>query len=503
LCYLEEKAIQFNDFNLWLGLNGSWVHILKDITFTVPKGKILGIVGASGSGKSMILKSMLQLFEGIPQVKQEGGIFISGENAGPVDILSTSSKTLRELRKNSFGLVFQLSSEVLNPSQNIFAQLSERLDDETHTKSQLYNKCVEYLTLVGINDPELTLQKYPHQLSGGQVQRVLIAIGIIHEPSILLVDEPTSALNSKLKKEVLDLIKKLNDSLNLSIILVSHNLKLTSEFSDYLVVVDKGSIVESGKCFDIISNPRHLKSQELLGHNITKIDRFERTSNDESILQLLNIEHAFTTSNGFLRKKRQVILFDFNLDIKKAEIVGLVGESGSGKSTVGRIISGLLLPNKGQILFRGKNISKLTNSEYKEFRSKVQIIFQDPLSSLSPHRNGKQVIMEALDILNMKYDKHSVIEMFNAVALDPSILEKTPKQMSGGQRQRLLIARALLYQPELLICDEILSSLDTIVKKKIIIMLKQLSLMNKMAILFISHDLKVIEEVSDRIVLIN
>ena len=498
-----EKALQIKNFNLWLGLNGQLTHILKDINIDVPYGKITGIVGASGSGKSMLLKSILHLFEGISRYKTDGQILVSKDENQSINIISTASNILIENRKNHFGFVFQLSSEVLNPSQKISQQLVERLNLVNYQQNKLSWRCKEVLKLVGIENAELTLNKYPHQLSGGQLQRVLIALGIVHSPKILLIDEPTSALNSQLKVEILDLISTLRDTLNMTIILVSHNMELVSNYCDYLCVIHEGRIIEKGYCKNVIISPHHDITKELLGLSLADESRGERVASDGFILSLVDIEHGFTSSKGLISKQKQNVLNGFNLKIKKGEIIGLVGESGSGKSTIGKIIAGLLMADSGNVYYKNKQIDKLTKVEYLDYRSNVQIIFQDPLGSLSPHRTGRQVMKEALDVLNEKYDQILIENKLAEVSLDPSILEKTPKQMSGGQRQRLLIARALLSKPQLLVCDEILSSLDTIIKKQIIHMLKVISYENKIGILFISHDLETVKDISDRIIMMD
>jgi len=476
------------------------IPILYDIELIIPKNKITGIIGASGSGKSMLLKSILQLYEGIEHRSSSGQICVFAQDSEQHDLAAANKEALISFRKNHFGFVFQLTSEVLNPSQRIYQQLSERLQLTDYKLGDFDQRCLEVLEEVGIDDPALTLKKYPHQLSGGQLQRVLIAIGIIHKPKVLLIDEPTSALNSALKKEILELINRLSAVDGMTIILVSHNLALVAQYCQYLAVIDEGRIVESGLSSDIINDPQHKITKGLLYVETNTEDSVSNDRNENLIFKLKNISHAFQSSKGFLFKKNQIVLQDFNLSINEGEIIGLVGESGSGKSTVGKILAGFLMPDSGEVLYQGTALEEFSKSQYKQYRSEVQIIFQDPFGSLSPHRTAKQVLSEAIAVFGLAYDQKIVEEKLNDVSLDSRILGKTPKQMSGGQRQRLLIARALLASPKLLICDEILSSLDTIVKKKILKNLKSVAQQYKMAILFISHDLDTVQDISDRIV---
>ncbi|NNE15329.1 MAG: ABC transporter ATP-binding protein [Saprospiraceae bacterium] len=445
----------------------------------------------------MTLKSILGLFENVSNANQSGSITYRDEDS-KIELVNASIDNMKVIRKNRIGLVFQQSSQVLNPSHKIGVQVGERIK-ESNSKNSLKQKVLDCLIEVELDHPEIIYNKYPHELSGGQLQRVLIAIGIIAKPELLLIDEPTSALDAELKIKIMDLIKRLCSKYNVSVLLVSHNMHLISDYSHYIIVIDDGVIQEYGSTQQLLSNPQSDVTKLLLRKNTFK-EAKQQEVGTSVIIETKNLSHSFKIQNGIISKKSMPVLKDLNVQLFEGEFLGVVGKSGSGKSTLGKIMAGLLQPTYGDVLFKGHSIFEMSNNEFDIYNKTVQIIFQDPLSSLTPHRNGKEVLEEAINIANAQAQFSDLQSYLSQFSLPEDILSKTPKQMSGGQRQRLAIARALIFNPQVLICDEILSSLDTPVQANIMSLIFEMKRLNELSVIFISHDIALIEQFSNRII---
>jgi peptide/nickel transport system ATP-binding protein len=515
---------------------GKQKNVVDNVSFQLQQGETLGVVGESGSGKSLTGLAIMGLLP--PGAKATGNVFFTGsENNSTVDLLSISENELRNVRGGVVSMIFQEPMTALNPVITCGKQVAEILQIHTRlNENQIKLRVLELFNEVLLPNPEELYTKYPHQLSGGQRQRVVIAMAIACNPKLIIADEPTTALDVTVQLAILDLLQKLKLKYNLSIIFVSHDLGVISKISDKILVLCKGLQIEFGSATEIINNPQapytkgliackpssKLRLRQLpiisdfdnlsynpLENNVVKEDERKELHDiiytKKPILSITHLNTYFTKGSALFSKKANVFhaLKNIDLQVWQGETVGLVGESGSGKTTLGRTLMQLIENADGQILFHGQNVSNLKKSELLQFRKKVQLVFQDPFSSLNPNQTIGKAILEPMIVHNLhsgnKNRKDKVLELMTLTGLEHDWYNRFPHQLSGGQRQRVVIARALALEPELLICDESVSALDVSIQAQILNLLNDLKRKLGLTYIFISHDLVVVKYMSDRI----
>lgn len=548
---LEVKNLQIH-FTNETGL----VKAVDDMSFKIRKGETIGIVGESGSGKSVTALSILQLLSNSGKIVGGEILFQSAEK-GYIDIAKLSEKEMRDIRGNEISMIFQEPMTSLNPVYTCGDQVMETIRiHQKITKQEAHKRTIELFVKVKLPRPEAIFKSYPHQISGGQKQRVMIAMAMICNPSILIADEPTTALDVTVQATILDLMKKLKEEKDTSIIFITHNLGVIAEIADRIIVMYQGKIVEQGTVWNIFSNPKHPYTKGLLAcrpridyklktlpvvsdfmgtdekGNLVEIANSKFRSVDEaltenyitpkevkmrsSLLQtkfplliVNNLKTYFPVQKGLFGKPTEFVkaVDDVSFELHPGETLGLVGESGCGKTTLGRTILRLIEPTDGTIFFNGKKINKLGPEFMREIRKDMQIIFQDPYSSLNPRITIGEAIMEPMRVHNIgnseKARKQRVVELLETVSLNPHHFNRYPHEFSGGQRQRICIARALSLNPKLLICDESVSALDVSVQAQVLNLLNSLKDQFGFTYIFISHDLSVVKFMSERIIVMN
>ena len=530
---------------------------VKNISFEVNRKEIVAVVGESGSGKSVTSLSILKLLQSPPAKYATGEILFSKNGDTQINLLKLSEKEMRDIRGNEIAMIFQEPMTSLNPVQTCGSQVMEaiRLHEKTNTTSAK-KKTIELFEQVQLPDPVNILNRYPHQLSGGQKQRVMIAMAMSCNPSLLIADEPTTALDVTVQKTILQLIKNLQQQHEMGVIYITHDLSLVAEIADKVIVMYKGSVVEAGSVKEIFLKAQHPYTKALLacrpvlhskGERLPVVSDFlhedkvnsqwsivnsreeknklitsdigHQTSDIQSstpILKVQNLKVYFPIKKNFFGKTLLEFkaVDDVSFEIMKGETVGLVGESGCGKTTLGRALIGLIEPKAGKILFshmgsfgEGKDIAHIEKREMRRMRKDIQIIFQDPYGSLNPRITIGSAIQEPMKIHGLlqsnKERKDKVMELLEKVNLKPEHFNRYPHEFSGGQRQRICIARALGLNPDFLICDESVSALDVSVQAQVLNLLNDLKKEFGFTSIFISHDLSVVRYISDRIIVMN
>ena len=486
--------------------------ILSNVSFDLKKNEVLGLVGESGSGKSFTALSVLDLIH-LKNLKTEGKIIFNGR-----ELNKLSKKEYQKIRGKEISMIFQEPMSSLNPTMKCGDQISEIIiNHEKISKKIAKKRSIELIKKVQLKNPKLVFEKYPFQLSGGQQQRIMIAIAIACKPKLLIADEPTTSLDSLIRNDIISLIKSLQKEYSMSVLFISHDLKLVSKFVDNLIVLKNGIIIEKGGSSQIFNSPKENYTKHLINSSppknnrpnrlITSINKKNKIISKEERadhhLKIYNKNPLLKINNLTVFYKNNQILKDISFDMYKGETLGIIGESGSGKSTIAKSILGLIKINNGKILFKNQNTNDISNSI---FRKKVQLIFQDPYSSLNSEISiGKSIIepMIAHKIFNSKHEmKCRAIELLNQVGLSESDFKKFPNQFSGGQRQRIVIARALALNPEIIICDESVSALDVSIQAQILNLLSDLKEKYLFTFLFISHDMSVIKYFTDRLIVL-
>jgi peptide/nickel transport system ATP-binding protein len=519
-----DKILSVNNLSVILQKENK--KLVNSISFKLEKGSTLGIVGESGSGKSLTALSILQLLEK-NALKIEGEInFFNNDNISQ-NIISIEEDILRKIRGNRISMIFQEPMTSLNPVISCGNQVAEAI--QTHqkiSKKEAQKKVVELFNDVKIPNAEEKYHSYPHQLSGGQKQRVMIAMAIANNPSLLIADEPTTALDVTVQKEILVLLKSLINKYGMAMIFISHDLGLVANVTDQLLVMYKGEIMEMGNTNDILKNPTHPYTKALLSckpsNNINarrlptvkdftensepnNIEQKVKSNFDKSeiLIEVKNLSKHYSTSKLFSKAKNIFkAVDDVNFQIKKGETLGLVGESGCGKTTLSRSMLRLIEPTAGEINYKNENILRYSSKSLRDIRKQVQIIFQDPFSSLNPRLTVGAILTEPMMVHKIysssKERKNKSIELLEKVGLTESHMNRYVHEFSGGQRQRISIARALALQPEFIICDESVSALDVSVQAQVLNLLNDLKDEFNLTYLFISHDLSVVRYMSDR-----
>lgn len=508
------------------------ITVLKEVSFSIQRGEILGVVGESGSGKSITSLSLMGLLP--PQATIESGTTaITFSDGKSENLISLNEREFQAIRGKRIAMIFQEPLTCLNPSMRCGKQILEAVLLNSNKKgAKAKKRCVELLEEMQLPNPEKVYNSYPHELSGGQKQRVMIAMAISGNPELLIADEPTTALDVTVQKGLIQLLKSLRDKYQMGMIFISHDLGLIKEIADRVLILQHGKIVEHGIAKQIFESPQNpytkgliackppisykphrlLTVEDFMAGNINRMAVESKTAipsiKNDLLYRALNVFTSFTTKRNIWGKpiKQFTAVSNVSLDLYEGETLGIVGESGSGKTTLGRTLLKLIQNQSGSIVYKGINLSQMNNKFTKQFRRDVQLIFQDPYSSLNPRKTIGQAISEPLKVhgicKNKKDRKDKVLELLSKVALPPDSYYRYPHEFSGGQRQRIVIARALALNPKVIVCDEIVSALDVSVQAQVLNLLKDLKEQLNLTLVFISHDLAVVKYVSDRIIVL-
>lgn len=525
----KNTLLEINNLNISIAQNQSSKSLVKNISFKIKKNEIIGLIGESGSGKSLTSLAILNLLNK-DKFKVKGEVLFKGN-----DLLKISEEEMLKNRGAEISMIFQEPMSALNPTMKIGYQLYEMYKaHQNKSFLEITNRIKKLIKKVKLEGVENLFEKYPHEISGGQKQRVMIVMALACNPKLLIADEPTTALDVTVQKEIIDILKLLQKSEGLSILFISHDLKLVSKITDRLVILKDGVIEETGinkKIFkapisdytkallSVIINPKkRLKTLPTIetyesNKKIVKENKSQRQKrqkkiySNEPILRVNNVSKFYNSSSNLFQKNKQYqALNNICLTLYAGETLGLIGESGSGKTTLSNAILKIHDFEKGKIFFKKKDISNFNSKDLLNFRKKVQIIFQDPYASLNPVQKIQDAIIEPLkyhqQISGQKEVEKKTIQLLQDVGLDESFLSRYPHELSGGQRQRVCIARAISLKPEIIICDECVSALDVSVQATILNLLNSLKEKYGFTYIFISHDLSVVKYMSDRIVVL-
>jgi peptide/nickel transport system ATP-binding protein len=529
---MKKPLLSIQNLEISFKKEGVYSSVIKKISYDLQHNEILGIVGESGSGKSVSSLAIMGLLPATISKISDGTIIFDTKSIGDL-----SEKELQQLRGNRIAMIFQEPMSSLNPSLKCGFQVEEILLQHTDLPaSETKRETLSLFEKVKLPDPEIVFDKYPHEISGGQKQRVMIAMAIACKPQLLIADEPTTALDVTVQKEIINLLKEIQQETGMSIIFISHDLSLVSAIAHRVVVMYQGEIVEQGEVKQIFKNPRHNYTKALIASRpsldfrlkrlptiqdflentinaevVTQEDRtrfHDKLYSQKPILEVINVEKEYFSSAGFFGKKSGFkAVNDVSFKLYEGETLGLVGESGCGKSTLGNAILQLDKATSGQIVYRGQDITKLGAKEIKKLRKDIQIIFQDPYSSLNPRIPIGKAIMEPMKVHGLHKDdkerKAKTIEILERVGLGAEYFNRYPHEFSGGQRQRIGIARTIALQPKLIVCDESVSALDISVQAQVLNLLNELKENFGFTYIFISHDLAVVKYMSDQVLVMN
>ncbi|AFL97267.1 ABC transporter ATP-binding protein [Ornithobacterium rhinotracheale] len=519
LLKVENLSISFGD-----------KKVVNNLSFTLSAGEILGIVGESGSGKSLTSLAIMHL---LPKyARTEGKILFTTERE-TYDLLA---KNHTSLKGKNMGMIFQEPMTSLNPSLRCGDQVMENLLlHQKISKKDAKQKVLSLFEEVELPSPERIFKAYPHELSGGQKQRVMIALALICEPQLLIADEPTTALDVTVQKAILQLLKKLQKNYKMGIIFISHDLGVISQICDSVMVMYRGDLVEKGSAQSIFLNPKEnytkglIECRPKLDEKIVKlptiedftenkdfvfktetpeerVQKYEKIYAQKPLIEIKSLQKYFTAHTGLFKKEEIKAVQDISFEIYPGETLGLVGESGSGKTTLSRTLLMLEKPTAGSVWYQGKDITKLSTRELRKLRKEIQIIFQDPYSSLNPMQTVGEIITTPMQIHGIRNSaaerRNQAANLLEIVGLHASDLNKYPHEFSGGQRQRIGIARAVALKPKLIICDESVSALDVSVQAQVLNLLNDLKSDFGLTYLFISHDLSVVKYMSDRLIVL-
>ena len=491
-------VLEVRGLTVRLPVNADRENAIEDVSLTVNKREILCVVGESGSGKSATAHTVMGLLPRRQLQPTAGQILLQGQ-----DLLKMSERQIRALRGARMSMIFQEPMTALNPVMTVGDQIEEVLKVHGGRSAQDRSRRVmEVLEAVRLPEPEKLRSSYPHQLSGGQRQRIMIAAALALEPSLLIADEPTTALDVTTQAQILQLIKDIQQSHDTAVLFITHDFGVVAEIADKVAVMQTGRIVEQGSPDQVLRKPRHGYTRMLIS-SVPSMTPRPRSEKDTApiVLSTSKLSKVYGAT-GFFQKSREVrAARDVDIEVRRGETLGIVGESGSGKSTVARCIVRLIDPSSGQIKIDDDDIAGLSVGQLRHHRRRVQIVFQDPYRSLNPRRTVGQSIVEGP--MNFGTSKHEAWgrarDLMTLVGLDPKALDRFPHQFSGGQRQRICIARALAMEPELLIADEAVSALDVSVQTQVLELLDDVRKRFDLAMLFITHDLRVAAQVCDRV----
>ena len=498
----ETPVISVKNLAVTFKVERGEVEALKGVSFDIHRGETVAIVGESGSGKSVTARAIMGLLSKRARIAPQSDIYFNGQN-----VLKFHSRERRKLRGNRISMIFQEPMSSLNPVYTIGNQIMEAiLVHKRVGRAEARKRALALLNEVRIPDPEARLNQYPHQLSGGQRQRVMIAIALANNPEVLIADEPTTALDVTVQAQILNLIRDLQKAHGMSVILITHDLTIVRKFSDYVYVMRRGEVKEHNTTETLFRDPRHDYTRHLLGSE-PRGRPMPIPDQSPILLEGKDVRVAYMLkSGGFFRPqyKELVAVNNLSLDLKKHETLGLVGESGSGKTTFGQALIRLIHMDGGDVIYDGQSIAGKSREQMRPLRSRIQVVFQDPFSSLNPRMTVGQIIEEGLVVNAIGKSKaerlNRVREALSSAGLPTNILSRFPHEFSGGQRQRIAIARAIAVEPEFILLDEPTSALDLSVQAQIIDLLRKLQAERGLSYLFISHDLKVVRALCHRVI---
>jgi peptide/nickel transport system ATP-binding protein len=483
-------------------VEGGTVNAVRDVSFQLHKGETIALVGESGSGKSVTARTLMKLLTKRATILPQTQITLSGK-----DVVRMDDREMRKLRGNDIAMIFQEPMSSLNPVYTIGQQICEIIHLHNRvSRQEAMNRAEKLLEEVQIPDPRARLNQFPHQLSGGQRQRVMIAMALANRPEVLIADEPTTALDVTVQAQILNLIKDLKDKYGMAVILITHDLTIVRQFSEYVYVMQNGRVQEHNETEVLFANPQHAYTKHLLASEPKGTALPLSDGEHETVLEGKEVKVTFTLKRGgFFRPDFFDLKAVDNLDIKlmRHETLGIVGESGSGKTTFGQALIRLIGNQGGQIWFDGERIDGRDRKAMRPLRSRMQIVFQDPFSSLNPRMSIRQIIEEGLVVNGIGENRNDRIDRVRQALRDAglpdNILQRFPHEFSGGQRQRIAIARAIALEPEFILLDEPTSALDLSVQAQIIDLLRKLQDERGLSYLFISHDLKVVRALCHRV----
>jgi len=498
-----EPAVDIRDLQITFDTDGGAVTAVRGVDLVVAPGEVLAIVGESGSGKTVTARSILGL---LPETaKVSGAVVLQGEN-----VVTVSRQRLRELRGTAGAMIFQEPSTALNPVFTVGWQLAEGLRSHgEYSRKQAMSHAVEMLRRVGIPEPELRVNDYPHQFSGGQKQRIVIAMALALDASVLIADEPTTALDVTVQAEILDLLRRCRDEFGTAIVLITHNMGVVADLADRVAVMYQGEIVETAPVQQLFSAPHHEYTKKLLAA-VPRVELVERPLPDsgegarDAVVSARGLEIEYP---GRLGRKAFLAVRGIDFDIAPGEVLGLVGESGSGKTTIGRAIAGLTPVTGGSLRVLGAEMRGMRERSFRPHRKDLGFVFQDPATSFNPLLTIADCVAEPLVVHGIaaspREARERVDELLDAVQLPNAFGDRFPHELSGGQRQRASLARALALDPKLLIADEPTSALDVSVQARVLELFEELQERFGFASLFITHDLAVVDRVAHRVVVLH
>lgn len=522
----ENTVLELRNYSLSFDTGQQRITALNGLNLSIEKGKTLGLVGESGSGKSLTSLSIMGLLPPIKNLKQEGEILFRKKSGEIISLTQLSSSSFAPLRGSNISMVFQEPMSALNPVMRCGEQVAEVLSaHESIPKKQAREKVLGIFDAVKLPDPQKAFDAWPHELSGGQRQRIVIAMAIVAAPSLIIADEPTTALDVTVQRSILTLLKGLQEEMGLSMLFISHDLGVIAEIAHHTAVMLKGEIVEQGKTEELLQNPQHAYTKGLIAckpplnakpHRLMTVASFMQGENSTREKEVNHYKSFSEAGNEKLLEVKNIQVYyknvahcefhalkNISIGIQKGESVGLVGESGCGKSTLGRSIIGLNSVREGEIFYKGRDLLSLNGRERKVYSKNIQLIFQDPFSSLNPLIRIGEAIEEPLLVhfpaMNAAARKERVKQLLQQVGLNESHYKRYPHEFSGGQRQRIVIARALSVEPELIICDESVAALDVSIQAQILNLLNDLKDQFGFTYLFISHDLSVVKYFCDHV----
>lgn len=491
--------------NLFISVlkKGKVIPLVKNVSFSIEKNQVLSFVGQSGSGKTITSLSLMGIFPSKNIFIEKGSISFEGKE------IDYQNNRQRELLGKSISMIFQDPMTSLNPVYTIGRQIAEMfIIHEEDSKEQAKKKSIELLKEVKINNPEIVFTQYPHELSGGMRQRIMIAIAISCRVKLLIADEPTTALDVTIQKEILDLLKDLKEKYKISILFITHDFSLVANYADKVAVFYNGKMIDIGKTKTILKQPKNEYTKKLVDAvlNVNKKYSLKKTtSKNEEILSIKNLKIYYPIHKGFLKRKvgENKAVDDVSFFVRQGQVMGIVGESGCGKSSIAKALVGITETTDGEINIGGENYIDYNFNEMKKIRKKIQLIFQDAHSSMNPNLRIEDILKEPFIIHKIKMSKEEMhrklVSLLESVDLQESDLKKYSNELSGGQKQRVVIARALATDPEVIIADEAVASLDVIIRKQILDLLKKIQKERNLTIVLISHDLGVIKYIAEKV----
>ncbi|MGF1691260.1 ABC transporter ATP-binding protein [Photobacterium kagoshimensis] len=496
---VQHPLLEVSDLSVSFKMEDECFDAVKNISFTLEKGQTLALVGESGSGKSVSSSSIMGLLPNNARIGEQSAIRFQGQN-----LLGIDEKAFRNIRGDRIAMIFQEPMTSLNPYMPVGEQVAEAIIHHRGvSKREAMEQTLALFEKVHLPEPSKRLNHYPHEFSGGQLQRIMIAMALANTPDILVADEPTTALDVTVQAEVLNLLKEIQAEMGMAILFITHDLGVVRHFADDVVVMCKGEVVETGTVEGVFTAPKHDYTKMLLDAE-PKPGMHETDLSSPNILEVRDLRVNYVLKNNWLGQPTELLqaVKGIDLTLKQGQTVGIVGESGSGKSTMGRAIM-QLLDSQGDITFQGKRFSDMTNQQRFELKRNMQMVFQDPFGSLSPRMTVGEIITEPLTVftdLNHQERLAKAKKALEEVRLDPTSINRYPHEFSGGQRQRIAIARALILEPQFILLDEPTSALDRSVQLTVLELLKDIQQRRNIAYLFISHDLSVVRAISDEVI---